>query len=101
MTSLEWKKFVDFEDVAVLVQSDPRMFPEVDQWTRDISPASSGPDWLNCLMAQEVHGCVSVRRDLSFAEELPPEDTGELLSLIFLFKYWKLPVIIIIFLEFC
>lgn len=64
-------KFVDFEDVAVLGQSNHRRFPEVGQWTLDISLAFSGPDWSNGFLAQEVHGCVSVGRDLSFIEELP------------------------------
>lgn len=37
--------FVDFEDVAVLGQSNHRRSPEVDQWARDIALAISASDW--------------------------------------------------------
>lgn len=74
------RSFVDFEDVAVLGQSNHRSFPEVDQWVRDIALAFSHPDWSVCVLAQEAHGCVSEGWDLHCFEELPLGHRWVLLS---------------------
>lgn len=56
------REFVDFEDVAVLGQSNHRCSLEVDQSTSDIALAFSEVDWSVGVLAQEVHGCVSEGR---------------------------------------
>lgn len=65
------RSFVDFEDVAVLGQSNHRWSLEADQWASDIALAVSEPDWSIGVLAQEEHGCVSEGWVLNCFEELP------------------------------
>lgn len=69
--------FVDFEDVAVLGQSNQLSSPEVDQWNGDITFVCSTSDWSVVVFAQEVAGCVSERGEPKEATTNFPEDTGK------------------------
>lgn len=65
------RDFVDFEDVAVLGQSNQLWSPEANQSASDKALRFSQPDWSVGILAQEVYGCVSEGRIYSCNDELP------------------------------